>query len=64
MAMRWSTAFVDPPVTMTMRIAFSKAALVMMSRGLRSSSSNFLIAAPAALHSASFSSESAGDDDE
>mmetsp|Transcript_8323 Transcript_8323/g.26024 ORF Transcript_8323/g.26024 Transcript_8323/m.26024 type:complete len:215 (-) Transcript_8323:723-1367(-) len=63
-AIRCKTAFVDPPVTITIRIAFSNAAFVMMSRGFKSSSSKFLIAAPAASHSACFSSESAGIDDE
>mmetsp|Transcript_8730 Transcript_8730/g.20602 ORF Transcript_8730/g.20602 Transcript_8730/m.20602 type:complete len:274 (-) Transcript_8730:948-1769(-) len=40
MAMRWSTALVEPPVAMTMTMAFSKAARVMMSLGLRSISSS------------------------
>mmetsp|Transcript_38058 Transcript_38058/g.113089 ORF Transcript_38058/g.113089 Transcript_38058/m.113089 type:complete len:235 (+) Transcript_38058:850-1554(+) len=34
-AMRWMVAFVDPPVTITSRTAFSKACFVMISRGLR-----------------------------
>ena len=62
--MRWSTAFVDPPVTMTIRIAFSKAPFVMMSRGFRSNVRSFLMASPARAHSSLFSCESAGDDDE
>ena len=33
-AMRWMVAFVEPPVTITSRTAFSKAFFVMMSRGL------------------------------
>mmetsp|Transcript_58075 Transcript_58075/g.131592 ORF Transcript_58075/g.131592 Transcript_58075/m.131592 type:complete len:319 (-) Transcript_58075:690-1646(-) len=64
MAMRCSTALVDPPVTITMRMAFSKAVLVMMSRGLRSNSSRFFITAPMLSHSAIFSAESAGLDEE
>ena len=34
-AMGWNVAFVDPPVTITSRTAFSKACFVMISRGLR-----------------------------
>mmetsp|Transcript_28021 Transcript_28021/g.47614 ORF Transcript_28021/g.47614 Transcript_28021/m.47614 type:complete len:222 (-) Transcript_28021:856-1521(-) len=60
-AIKWRTAFVEPPVIITMRIAFSKAALVMISRGLMSFSSKIFIAAPALSHSSSFSSESAGE---
>ena len=36
-ARRWSTAFVDPPVAMTARIAFSIAGRVMICRGRTSS---------------------------
>src|SRR5712691_5269309 len=37
MAMRWTIALVDPPSAMATVTAFSKAWVVMMSRGLRSS---------------------------
>lgn len=40
MAKKWSTAFVEPPKAMTIVRAFVKAALVMMSLGLMSFSSN------------------------
>mmetsp|Transcript_27655 Transcript_27655/g.110745 ORF Transcript_27655/g.110745 Transcript_27655/m.110745 type:complete len:383 (-) Transcript_27655:695-1843(-) len=64
-AIKWSTAFVEPPVAMTMVIAFSKAARVMICRGVMFFSRSVRIAAPArSRHSPSFSSESAGDDDE
>ena len=43
MAMRWSTALVEPPTAIMRTIAFSNAARVMMSRGLRSSSSRLRI---------------------
>ena len=61
MAIKCKTAFVDPPVIMTMRIAFSKAPFVMMSRGFRSISKSRFMASPAFLHSLIFSSESAGE---
>jgi hypothetical protein len=60
MAMRCSTAFVEPPRAITTTIAFSNAARVMMSRGLMSFSSRFKIAFPAAWHSAIFCGSSAG----
>ena len=60
MAIRWSTALVEPPSTETITMAFSNASRVMMSRGFRSSSSRFLIAAPAREHSSSFAGSSAG----
>mmetsp|Transcript_3241 Transcript_3241/g.7979 ORF Transcript_3241/g.7979 Transcript_3241/m.7979 type:complete len:298 (+) Transcript_3241:342-1235(+) len=59
-AMRWSTAFVDPPSAMMTTIAFSKAAFVMMSRGRMSFSSRFRTAWPTILHSSIFSGSSAG----
>mmetsp|Transcript_30706 Transcript_30706/g.81669 ORF Transcript_30706/g.81669 Transcript_30706/m.81669 type:complete len:215 (-) Transcript_30706:689-1333(-) len=59
-AIRWSTAFVEPPVIITIAMAFSKAALVMMSRGLRSSLRRLSTASPTQAHSSSFSFESAG----
>ena len=62
-AIRCSTALVEPPSTITTTIAFSKAARVMMSRGLRSSSSRLRIAAPARRHSSSFAGSSAGVDE-
>ena len=40
MAIRWSTALVDPPSAMMSTMAFSNAARVMMSLGLRSISSS------------------------
>ena len=46
MAMRCSTAFVDPPSAMTTAMAFSKAALVMMSRGRMSAASSSMTARP------------------
>jgi hypothetical protein len=60
MAMRCSTALVEPPRAITITMAFSKASRVMMSRGLRSSSSRFRMAAPARKHSSSFSGSIAG----
>lgn len=60
MAIRCSTAFVDPPSTITRVMAFSKAALVMMSLGFRSSCSRRLMAAPARVHSSALSGSSAG----
>ena len=59
-AMRCKTALVDPPRMMVTTMAFSKAFRVMMSRGFKSSSSSRRIAAPAARHSCSFSSDVAG----
>ena len=64
MAMRCRTALVDPPVIMTIDIAFSKDVLVMMSSGLRSISRSILMYFPASTHSFCFSSESAGAEDE
>ena len=63
-AIKCRTAFVEPPVTMTMRMAFSNAPLVIISLGFKSNSNNFLIASPARAHSSLFSWESAGDDEE
>src|SRR5487761_2762114 len=63
-AMRCSTALVDPPSTVTSTMAFSKAARVMMSRGLMSFSSKLRIAAPERTHSSSFSGSSAGVEDD
>mmetsp|Transcript_721 Transcript_721/g.2356 ORF Transcript_721/g.2356 Transcript_721/m.2356 type:complete len:267 (-) Transcript_721:643-1443(-) len=59
-AMRWSTALVEPPRAMTVTIAFSNAVRVMMSRGLRSFSSMLRTAAPALKHSTAFRGSSAG----
>mmetsp|Transcript_19236 Transcript_19236/g.59337 ORF Transcript_19236/g.59337 Transcript_19236/m.59337 type:complete len:219 (-) Transcript_19236:664-1320(-) len=64
MAIMCSTALVEPPVTMIIVRAFSKAALVMMSFGLRSRSSSVRMALPARRHSSTFSGESAGELDE
>jgi hypothetical protein len=64
MAIKCSTAFVDPPITITRRIAFSNAAFVIISRGFKSICNKFNIAGPDANYSARFSSKSAGDDDE
>lgn len=60
MAMRCSTALVEPPSTVMKTIAFSNAALVMMSEGLMSFSRSNLIALPACTHSKCFWSVSAG----
>ncbi len=56
MAMRWSTAFVEPPRAVTTVIAFSKAFFVMMSRGRMFLLMRFTTAAPASKQSISFSS--------
>src|SRR6187551_3819853 len=64
MAMRWSTALVDPPVAITTVMAFSNALRVMMSRGLRSSASRLRMALPAAAHSSFLDWSMAGLDDE
>mmetsp|Transcript_809 Transcript_809/g.3145 ORF Transcript_809/g.3145 Transcript_809/m.3145 type:complete len:206 (+) Transcript_809:652-1269(+) len=64
MAMRCSTALVEPPSAMMSVMAFSKAGLVMMSRGHRFFSIMALSATPAFLHSSIFSGSSAGMDDE
>ena len=64
MAMRWSTALVLPPRAITVTMAFSKAARVMMSRGLMSFSSRLRTAAPARSHSWRFRASSAGVDEE
>jgi hypothetical protein len=64
MAIRWRTALVDPPVIITIRIEFSKAALVMISLGLISFANKTFMASPAATHSSAFSFESAGEEDE
>ena len=48
MAMRWSTALVEPPRAMTTAMAFSKAALVMIWRGRMPSRSRFITACPLA----------------
>src|SRR5690606_9928366 len=61
-AMRWRTALVEPPSTVTNVMAFSKAARVMMSLGRRSRSRSPRSAAPAAVHSSSFAGSVAGMD--
>jgi hypothetical protein len=48
MARRWSTALVEPPRAMTMAMAFSKAAFVMICRGRMPSSRSFTTAWPEA----------------
>ncbi len=63
MAIRCSTALVEPPSAMTITMAFSKASRVMMSRGLMSFSIRFRIALPAATHSSSFFGSVAGVDE-
>mmetsp|Transcript_8681 Transcript_8681/g.24800 ORF Transcript_8681/g.24800 Transcript_8681/m.24800 type:complete len:233 (-) Transcript_8681:429-1127(-) len=60
MAIMWSTALVEPPVIMMRVMAFSNAALVMMSLGLMSFSSKFRMAWPTILHSSTLSGSSAG----
>ena len=62
-AIRCSTALVEPPSAITITIAFSNASRVMMSRGLRSRSSRLRIAAPAAKHSSSLRGWVAGVDE-
>ncbi len=62
-AIRCSTALVEPPSTIVTTIAFSNAARVMMSRGFKSSSSRRRIAAPARRHSSCFAGSSAGVDE-
>mmetsp|Transcript_28157 Transcript_28157/g.69343 ORF Transcript_28157/g.69343 Transcript_28157/m.69343 type:complete len:286 (-) Transcript_28157:657-1514(-) len=64
MAMMCSTALVEPPRAMMITMEFSKAARVMMSRGLRSMASRCFMALPAMKHSSIFSGSSAGMDDE
>ena len=59
-AIRWRTALVEPPSAITVTMAFSNARRVMMSRGLRSSSSRWRIAAPARRHSSALPGCSAG----
>ena len=51
MAIRWSTALVEPPRIVMTVMAFSNASLVMMSRGFRSRSINKRMAAPTRAHS-------------
>ncbi len=63
MAIRCSTALVEPPRAMTTTMAFSNALRVMMSRGLMSRSSSMRIAAPARRHSSSLAGSSAGIDE-
>mmetsp|Transcript_21366 Transcript_21366/g.39993 ORF Transcript_21366/g.39993 Transcript_21366/m.39993 type:complete len:324 (-) Transcript_21366:35-1006(-) len=60
MAIRCSTALVEPPSAIVITTAFSNAARVMMSLGLMSLAMRCLSAAPAARHSSRLSSESAG----
>ncbi len=57
MARRWSTALVDPPSTMLTVMAFSKASLVMIRRGVRPSSSRWSTASPARRQSSRLSDE-------
>ena len=59
MAIKCNTAFVEPPNAMTVVIAFSKASLVMISRGFRSISIKFLIALAAFSQSYFLSSDNA-----
>ena len=60
MAMRCSTALVEPPTAITIAIAFSNASRVMTSRGLMSFSSKLRITSPARRHSSILSGSSAG----
>ena len=62
-AMRCSTALVDPPSTMTITIAFSNAVRVMMSRGFTSFSISARTTAPARRHSSSLAGSVAGVDE-
>ena len=59
-AMRCSTALVEPPRAMTITIAFSNAARVMTSRGLTSFSISARTTAPARRHSSSLAGSVAG----
>ena len=59
-AIKCNTAFVLPPRAITIVIAFSKAARVMMSLGFKSISNMCLIAFPAKKHSSVFNGSSAG----
>ena len=59
-AIKCNTAFVLPPRAITMVIAFSKAALVMISLGFKSIFNKCLIAFPAKKHSSIFNGSSAG----
>ncbi len=59
-AMRCSTALVEPPSAITTTIAFSNAGRVMMSRGLMSFSNSVRIAWPVRKHSSSLAGSSAG----
>ncbi len=59
MAIRCSTAFVDPPRAITTVMAFSKASRVMISSGLISFSSRFMTAAAARRQSSFLCSETA-----
>ena len=60
MAMRCSTALVEPPRAMATVTAFSKLLRVRMSLGLISALSSSRIAAPARRHSVFLSGSSAG----
>ncbi len=59
MAIRCSTALVEPPRAITTVMAFSNASRVRMSRGLMSRSSSLSTASPAARQSSSLSLSSA-----
>ena len=59
-AIKCKTAFVDPPRTKTILIAFSNAFIVIISLGLISFSNKIRIAFPASSHSFFFSSLKAG----
>ena len=59
-AMRCSTALVEPPSTITITIAFSKDSRVMIRLGRRSISSSRRTAAPARRHSSRLSGSVAG----
>ena len=62
-AIRCSTALVDPPTAMTIANAFSNDFRVRMSSGLRSRSRSALTAAPRARHSSTLPGSSAGIDE-
>src|SRR5690606_16811047 len=63
-AIRWSTALVDPPSAMTTVMAFSNASRVIISEGLISLSSSSRMALAAWRVSSDFSRLTAGFDEE
>jgi hypothetical protein len=60
MAIKWSTALVDPPRAITITIAFCKDFSVIMSLGFKSFFKSSRRYFPARRHSSNFSESSAG----